>query len=197
MTKYEEMLSWSEAAHAERGKYEREATAFATCLVDGLKEYLGCDRNCLVISPAPGNPHFPLDPGKDIAFPGAMHMGEAGYWRFRCSILQRRPLPETKHVQVFPYFPIVTFIFKKDKDWEVATTHFDDKFRFPATGCEAKDMRALFDRLVRAIREGRGQSTDVAMMLKDFFPPPDVIGTLSPQEIGERLLFFFEDLILK
>jgi hypothetical protein len=51
--------------------------------------------------------------------------------------------------------------------------------------------------LVPAVLERRIHYTEVGTMLKDFFPAPDVIGTLSPQEIGERLLFFFEDLILK
>ena len=34
-------------------------------------------------------------------------------------------------------------------------------------------------------------------MLKDFLPAPEVILTIEPHEVGERLLFFFEDLILK
>jgi hypothetical protein len=47
----------------------------------------------------------------------------------------------------------------------------------------------VLDRLV--------QDTEVATMLKDFLPAPEVILTLAPQDVGERLLLFFKDLILK
>jgi hypothetical protein len=33
-------------------------------------------------------------------------------------------------------------------------------------------------------------------MLKKFFPEPQAISSLGPQDVGERLLFFFEELIL-
>jgi hypothetical protein len=152
MTKYEEMGSWAEAATSERQQYEKESTAFAHSLVNGLQEYLGCAYNRLVVSPALGNPHFPPNPGKAIALPGAMHIGEQGYWYFRCAILQIRALPETRQEQVFPVFPIITFMFKKDKNWEVTTTHFNEKFQL-ASGYELRDMQPLFDRLVEAIRK--------------------------------------------
>jgi hypothetical protein len=51
--------------------------------------------------------------------------------------------------------------------------------------------------LLPEILDRRVQYTEVAIMLKDFFPPPEALSSLSPQEIGEQLLFFFENLILK
>jgi hypothetical protein len=47
----------------------------------------------------------------------------------------------------------------------------------------------VLDRLV--------QDTEVATILKDFLPAPEVILTLAPSDVGERLLLFFEDLIRK
>src|SRR5438046_520315 len=47
----------------------------------------------------------------------------------------------------------------------------------------------VLDRLV--------QDTEVATMLKDFLPGPEIILTLVPSDVGERLLLFFENLILK
>src|SRR5262249_13985747 len=47
------------------------------------------------------------------------------------------------------------------------------------------------------ILDRHAQDAEAAMALKDFFPAPEAIGNLSVQEAGERLLFFFEDLILK
>jgi hypothetical protein len=49
--------------------------------------------------------------------------------------------------------------------------------------------------LFPAILERHVQDTEVAMILKEFLPAPDAITSLRPEEVGERLLFFFEDSI--
>jgi len=51
--------------------------------------------------------------------------------------------------------------------------------------------------LFPAILDRHVHDSEAAMTLKDFFPAPEVVANLSTPEVGERLLFFFEALILK
>lgn len=51
--------------------------------------------------------------------------------------------------------------------------------------------------LIPELVERHVQDVEAANMLKGFFPAPEAISGLSPQDVGVRLLFFFEDLILK
>jgi hypothetical protein len=56
---------------------------------------------------------------------------------------------------------------------------------------------AYLNGLFPTIVDRHVQDAEVAMILKDFLPAPEAISSLSPQDVGERLLLFFGDLVLK
>ena len=64
------------------------------------------------------------------------------------------------------------------------------------TGTPAASVTYI-NALVPEVLDRLVQDTEVATMLKDFLPAPESIMALTPQDVGEQLLLFFADLILK
>lgn len=65
------------------------------------------------------------------------------------------------------------------------------------TGEDLSGITVYINSLLPRILDRHVEDTESAMAVRDFFPDANQIVTLSPQQIGQRLLFYFEDLILK
>lgn len=62
---------------------------------------------------------------------------------------------------------------------------------------EQTPVATYINSLFPAILDRQVEESEVAITLKEFFPDAEGIQSLSPQNAGERLLFFFEEMVAK